>query len=88
MVPRLKERYRKEIVPTLMREFGYKNLMQVPRLEKVVVNIGVGEAIAEDVDVREFERLRASAQACRGGGHEQMLHDAHNSFLLRRRWFR
>lgn len=43
--PRLKDRYRKDIIPTLMREFGYRNLMQVPRLEKVVVNIGVGEAI-------------------------------------------
>ncbi len=43
--PRLKERYRKEVVPRLMSEFGYKNIMQVPRLEKIVVNIGVGEAI-------------------------------------------
>jgi large subunit ribosomal protein L5 len=44
-VPRLKERYRTEIVPTLMSEFGYKNIMQVPRLEKVVVNVGAGEAL-------------------------------------------
>lgn len=43
--PRLKERYRKEILPTLMREFGYTNVMQAPRVQKVVVNIGVGEAI-------------------------------------------
>jgi|YNPBryBLVA2012_1023415.scaffolds.fasta_scaffold03855_12 large subunit ribosomal protein L5 len=43
--PRLKERYRKDILPALMREFGYKNVMQVPRIKKVVVNIGVGEAI-------------------------------------------
>jgi len=43
--PRLEERYRKEILPTLMREFGYQNVMQVPRVQKVVVNIGVGEAI-------------------------------------------
>ncbi len=43
--PRLKERYRKDILPTLVREFGYKNIMQVPRIQKVVVNIGVGEAI-------------------------------------------
>jgi large subunit ribosomal protein L5 len=42
---RLKERYRKEIVPQMMEEFGYKNVMQVPRVEKVVVNIGVGEAL-------------------------------------------
>ena len=42
--PRLKERYQNEIVPQLMKEFGYKNIMQVPRLEKVVVNMGVGQA--------------------------------------------
>jgi large subunit ribosomal protein L5 len=44
-VPRLKERYRTEIVPALMEEFGYENIMQVPRLEKVVVNVGAGEAL-------------------------------------------
>jgi large subunit ribosomal protein L5 len=44
--PRLKERYRKEVVPKLMSEFGYKNIMQVPRIQKVVVNIGVGEAVS------------------------------------------
>jgi large subunit ribosomal protein L5 len=43
--PRLRELYRKEVVPTLMREFGYKNIMQVPKIKKIVVNIGVGEAI-------------------------------------------
>ncbi len=43
MVPRLKERYKKEILPELMRELGYKNPMEVPRLEKIVVNMGVGE---------------------------------------------
>lgn len=44
-VPRLKERYRKELVATLVREFGYKNIMQVPKVQKVVVNIGIGEAL-------------------------------------------
>jgi large subunit ribosomal protein L5 len=44
-VLRLKERYRTEIVPALMEEFGYDNVMQVPRLEKVVVNVGAGEAL-------------------------------------------
>ncbi|OGO61661.1 MAG: 50S ribosomal protein L5 [Chloroflexi bacterium RBG_19FT_COMBO_48_23] len=42
---RLKERYEKEVVPELMRKFGYKNVMQVPRLNKIVLNIGLGEAI-------------------------------------------
>jgi large subunit ribosomal protein L5 len=43
-VPRLKERYRTEIVPALREEFGYSNAMQVPGLTKIVVNMGVGEA--------------------------------------------
>ncbi len=42
---RLKEKYRKEVIPALMERRGYKNVMQVPRLEKIVLNIGVGEAI-------------------------------------------
>lgn len=45
-VPRLKERYRKEIIPALMKQFRYKNKLQVPRLEKVVVNMGLGEAVS------------------------------------------
>ena len=44
MTPRLLERYRSEIVPKLKDEFSYKNVHQVPRVEKVVVNMGVGEA--------------------------------------------
>lgn len=44
MVPRLKEKYLKEVVPQLMREFGYKNIMEVPRIEKIVLNMGLGEA--------------------------------------------
>jgi len=42
---RLKERYGKEVVPALMKEFGYRNVMEVPRLEKIVVNVGLGEAL-------------------------------------------
>ena len=42
---RLKLRYRQDIVPSLMKEFGFKNPMQAPRLEKIVVNMGLGEAI-------------------------------------------
>src|SRR5919202_1392734 len=41
---RLRERYREEVIPTLREKFGYKNVMQVPRLEKIVINMGVGEA--------------------------------------------
>lgn len=42
---RLKDKYIKDIVPELKKKFGYKNVMQVPRLEKIVLNIGLGEAI-------------------------------------------
>ncbi len=42
--PRLKTKFQEEIVPALQKEFGYKNIMQVPRLEKVVINMGVGAA--------------------------------------------
>jgi large subunit ribosomal protein L5 len=42
---RLQERYQKDIAPVLFRSFEYKNMMQVPRIEKVVINIGLGEAM-------------------------------------------
>ncbi len=45
--PALKTKYKDEIVPALMKEFGYKSIMQVPRLEKIVLNQGVGQAIAD-----------------------------------------
>lgn len=45
VVPRLKLKYRQEVAPALIKEFGYANPMQVPRLEKIVLNIGLGEAI-------------------------------------------
>jgi large subunit ribosomal protein L5 len=41
---RLKNKYREEVVPAMMQEFGYKNAMQVPRLEKITVNVGLSEA--------------------------------------------
>lgn len=46
MAPRLKEKYTGEIVPALMKEFSYGSVMQVPRLEKIVLNVGLGEAVA------------------------------------------
>lgn len=42
----MQERYQKEALPALMKDFGYKSVMQVPRLEKIVVNMGLGEALA------------------------------------------
>lgn len=43
---RLKEKFSSEIAPALQQKFGYKNVMQIPRLEKIVINMGVGEAIS------------------------------------------
>lgn len=43
-IPRLKKKYYDEVVPAMMQEFGYKNIMQVPKISKIVVNQGVGEA--------------------------------------------
>ena len=45
MAPRLKERYKTDVLPTLMKEFSYRNVMEAPRVEKVTVNIGLGEAV-------------------------------------------
>jgi large subunit ribosomal protein L5 len=71
---KLKEKYEKEIVPHLMKEFGYKNRLQVPRVEKVVINMGIGEATA-------------SAKAIDGGvkdlttiaGQKPVIHKARKS---------
>jgi large subunit ribosomal protein L5 len=45
MTPRLKEKYLKEVVPSMMKEFSYGNIMEVPRIQKIVLNVGLGEAI-------------------------------------------
>lgn len=44
-MPRLKEQYNEQIVPALQKELGYENVMEVPRMVKIVVNVGLGEAI-------------------------------------------
>ena len=46
-IPTLKTTYKEQIVPALMKEFGYTSIMQVPKLEKIVINEGVGEAVAD-----------------------------------------
>ncbi|MDR0582442.1 MAG: 50S ribosomal protein L5 [Prevotellaceae bacterium] len=46
-MPALQKKYREQIVANLMKEFGYKNIMQVPRLEKIVINQGVGAAVGD-----------------------------------------
>ncbi|HEY7789388.1 MAG TPA: 50S ribosomal protein L5 [Vicinamibacterales bacterium] len=61
---RLKERYLKDVVPALTKEFGYTNAMAVPRIEKVVINMGLGEATSnvKVVDVANDELARISGQ--------------------------
>jgi large subunit ribosomal protein L5 len=57
----MKEQYSKEVVPALQNEFGYKNIMQVPRIEKITLNMGVGEAVGDkkliESAVADLERL-------------------------------
>lgn len=61
---KLKERYKKEIAPALMKEGNYKNIMQVPRLSKIVLNIGIGEAIqnAKALEAAEKDLTAISGQ--------------------------
>jgi large subunit ribosomal protein L5 len=60
----LKERYKKEVIPRMMELYGYKNVMQVPRLEKVAINIGLGEAIqnAKAMEAAEKDLTAISGQ--------------------------
>ncbi len=51
---RLQEKYKKEIAPAMMRDFGYKNIMAVPRIEKVVVNAGIGKFLQDEKAVEEI----------------------------------
>ena len=64
MSARLKAKYQKEVVPALQKEFGYKNVMAVPKIEKVVVNMGLGEATsnAKIVDTGADELARITGQ--------------------------
>ncbi|HEY0680370.1 MAG TPA: 50S ribosomal protein L5 [Chitinophagaceae bacterium] len=62
--PRLAERYKKEVVPALMKRFGYKSIMQVPRLEKICVNRGVNGAVSDKklIDIALDELTTISGQ--------------------------
>ena len=64
MSARLKEKYQKEVIPALTKEFGYKNVMAVPRLQKIVVNMGLGEATANAkiIDTGADELARITGQ--------------------------
>jgi large subunit ribosomal protein L5 len=61
MAARLKERFLNEITPALMQKFSYKSVMQVPKIEKVVINMGVGEAVSNskvlDAAVEDMQKI-------------------------------
>jgi large subunit ribosomal protein L5 len=61
---RIKERYKKEVIPSLMEHYGYKNIMQVPRLDQIALNIGLGEAIqnAKALEAAEGDLAAISGQ--------------------------
>jgi len=63
-IPSLKKKYREQIVPALVKEFGYTNVMQAPRLEKIVINQGVGAATADKkmIDVAQNELTAIAGQ--------------------------
>jgi large subunit ribosomal protein L5 len=62
-IPRLYQKYRDEVVPKLVARFGYKNPMEVPKLVKIVVNMGVGEAVK---DIKNLERAMEDLRTITG----------------------
>ena len=75
---RLKDRYAKEVAPALKKEFGYRNVMAIPKIEKVVVNMGLGEATSNanlaDVGADELGRITGQKAVVRRQGtrHERV----------------
>lgn len=63
-VPNLKQKYKEEIIPALTKEYGYTSVMQVPRLERIIINQGVGQAVADKklVDVAQEELTLITGQ--------------------------
>ncbi len=63
-IPNLKKKYKDEIIPALTKEFGYTSVMQVPRLEKIIINQGVGQAVADKklIEVAQEELSLISGQ--------------------------
>lgn len=70
-VPTLKTQYKEQIVPALMKEFGYTSVMQCPKLVKIVINQGMGQAVADKklIDVAQAELTQITGQKAgpRGG---------------------
>ena len=81
-VPNYKRKYQEEIVPALMKRFGYKSIMQVPRLEKIVINMGLGKAL-QDKRILEVAIEELTAIAGQRAVPTKAKKDIHN-FKLRR----
>lgn len=63
MTPRYKEKYMKDVVPALMKEYSYKSIMQVPKVTKIVLNVGLGEAIQ---NIKLLDSVQAEMTAIAG----------------------
>ncbi len=63
-VPTLKQQYKEQIAPALMKEFGYKSIMQVPKLQKIVINEGLGQAVADKklIEIAQAELTTITGQ--------------------------
>lgn len=89
-VPTLKKKYQEEIVPALKKEFDYSSVMQVPKLEKIVLNQGVGAAIADKklIDVAQTEMTKIAGQKGRTNlvkkGHLQFQIEKENAYWCSR----
>jgi len=81
-IPSLQTKYREEIVPTLMKEFSYKSVMQAPKLTKIVINQGLGQAIA-DKKILEFSITELTTISGQKAVHRLSSKDISN-FKLRK----
>ena len=86
MATRIKEKYLTEAVPALQQKFGYKNVMQIPRLEKIVLNMGLGDC-QDNFKLREGQNVGAKV-TLRGERMEQFMDKLINVALPRVRDFR
>ena len=86
MATRIKEKYLAEAVPALQQKFGYKNVMEIPRLEKIVINMGLGDC-KDNVKLREGQNVGAKV-TLRGARMEEFMDKLVNIALPRVRDFR
>ena len=68
MASRLQEKYMKEVAPALMEKFGYKNVMEIPKLDKIVINMGIGDARENP---KGLEKAVEEMESYINGGNEE-----------------